>query len=98
MPLEDIKLKTIRDAKSPEEKNESNKDDLADYWLKALVDSADDAIISKTLDGIITTWNRGAEQIFGYNPEEAIGKAVLMLIPPDYHNEEPEIIQRIIKG
>lgn len=67
-------------------------------WLGAIVDSADDAIISKTLDGIITSWNSGAERIFGYKPEEAIGQSVLMLIPPDHHNEEPAIIQRIRSG
>jgi PAS domain S-box-containing protein len=67
-------------------------------WLAAIVESADDAIISKTLNGIITSWNTGAERIFGYTPEEAIGQSVLMLIPPDHHNEEPAIIDRIKKG
>ena len=61
-------------------------------WLAAIVESADDAIISKTLQGIITSWNKGAERIFGYTPEEAIGQSVLMLIPLDHHNEEPAII------
>ena len=67
-------------------------------WLAAIVESADDAIVSKTLQGIITSWNKGAERIFGYKPEEAIGQSVLMLIPPDHHNEEPAIIDRIKKG
>jgi PAS domain S-box-containing protein len=66
--------------------------------LAAIVESADDAIISKTLQGIITSWNNAAERIFGYSPEEAIGQSVLMLIPPEHHNEEPEIINRIKKG
>ena len=67
-------------------------------WLAAIVESADDAIISKTLRGIITSWNKGAERIFGYTPDEAIGQSVLMLIPPDHHNEEPAIIDRVKKG
>jgi PAS domain S-box-containing protein len=67
-------------------------------WLSAIIDSADDAIITKTLDGRITSWNKAAERIFGYKPEEAIGQSVLMLIPPDHHNEEPEIVGRISRG
>ncbi|MDQ4121605.1 MAG: PAS domain S-box protein [Acidobacteriota bacterium] len=73
-------------------------DKLAAYWLTALVSSADDAIISKTLEGIITSWNRGAQQIFGYTTEEAIGKPILILIPPERHSEEAEIISRIKAG
>lgn len=64
-------------------------------WLAAIVDSADDAIISKTLDGIITSWNKGAERIFGYTAQEAIGKSVLILIPLDHQDEEPYILQQI---
>ena len=55
--------------------------ELAPYWLSALIESADDAIISKTLDGIITSWNAGAERIFGYTADEVIGKPVTILIP-----------------
>lgn len=72
--------------------------ELAPYWLSALIESADDAIISKTLDGIITSWNAGAERIFGYTPEEAIGKPVTMLIPPDHVDEEPAILARLRAG
>src|SRR4028119_259447 len=73
-------------------------DKIASYWLSALVDSADDAIISKTLDGIITSWNKGATQVFGYMAEEAIGKPILILIPPELHAEESEIIGKIKAG
>jgi len=66
--------------------------------LAAIVESSHDAIISKDLDGIITTWNRGAERLFGYSAEEAVGKPVTILIPPDRLDEEPSILARIRKG
>lgn len=71
---------------------------LAHYWLSAIIESAEDAIISKTLDGIITSWNKGAERIFGYKAEEIIGKSVTVLIPPDHADEEPRILARLRKG
>ena len=55
--------------------------ELAPYWLSAIIESADDAMISKTLEGIITSWNTGAERIFGYTADEVIGKPVTILIP-----------------
>jgi PAS domain S-box-containing protein len=66
--------------------------------LAAIVESSDDAIISKDLDGTITTWNSGAERLFGYAAEEIIRKPITVLIPLDRHNEEPEIIDRIRRG
>ena len=66
--------------------------------LAAIVESSDDAIISKTLEGVITTWNHGAERIFGYTTEEAIGKPVTLLIPPDQIDEEPAILQKLRRG
>ncbi|MGH8024583.1 MAG: PAS domain-containing sensor histidine kinase, partial [Limisphaerales bacterium] len=66
--------------------------------FKAIVDSSDDAIISKDLNGVIQTWNRGAEQIFGYTAQEAIGKPVTILIPPENIDEEPVILARIRAG
>jgi two-component system, cell cycle sensor histidine kinase and response regulator CckA len=56
--------------------------------LAEMVESSDDAIIGKTLDGIITSWNRGAEKMFGYSAQQSIGKPILMLIPPERANEE----------
>lgn len=66
--------------------------------LAAIVNSSDDAIISKDLDGTIATWNRGAERLFGYSAEEAIGKSVTILIPADHSDEEPMILDRIRCG
>jgi PAS domain S-box-containing protein len=66
--------------------------------IAAIVESSDDAIISKGLDGIIKSWNSGAERIFGYTAQEAIGKSVTMLIPSGRQNEEPEIIDRVRRG
>jgi PAS domain S-box-containing protein len=72
--------------------------ELAPYWLAALIESADDAIISKTLDGVITSWNKGAERIFGYTADEVIGKPVTILIPKDHEDEEPAILARLRAG
>src|SRR6516165_4121718 len=67
-------------------------------WLASIVESSDDAIISKTLDAIITSWNKGAERMFGYTAEDAVGKPVTMLIPPDRQHEERTILERIRRG
>jgi len=66
--------------------------------LAAVVDSSDDAIVSKTLEGTVTAWNRGAERLFGYSPSEAVGKSVRMLLPPERENEESDILARIRRG
>jgi PAS domain S-box-containing protein len=66
--------------------------------LAAIVESSDDAIVSKDLNGIIKSWNGGAERLFGYRAEEVIGQPITILIPPDRMNEEPEIIERVRRG
>ncbi|MEP9388034.1 PAS domain S-box protein [Mesorhizobium sp. KR9-304] len=73
-------------------------DRLANARLAAIVDSSFDAIISKDLNSIITTWNHAAERLFGYTAEEAIGQSVLMLIPEGLQSEEAEIISRVRSG
>src|SRR5262249_47937314 len=77
-------------------------DRLADHraalHYAAIIESSDDAILSKDLNGVITRWNRGAEHIFGYVAEEAVGQSVTILIPPDRHDEEPMILDRIRRG
>jgi PAS domain S-box-containing protein len=66
--------------------------------LAAIVESSQDAIISKTLDGVIRTWNTGAERLFDYAPHEAIGRPITLIIPPDRLDEEYEILARISRG
>ncbi len=66
--------------------------------MAAIVHSSDDAIISKNMQGIITTWNAGASRIFGYTEEEMIGQSLLKLIPPDRSEEEPNILSRLKRG
>jgi PAS domain S-box-containing protein len=66
--------------------------------LAAIVESSDDAMIGKTLDGIISSWNAGAERLFGYKRDEAIGRPITLILPPDRLNEEREILDRIRLG
>jgi PAS domain S-box-containing protein len=66
--------------------------------LAAIVESSDDAIISKNLDGTITSWNKGAERLFGYTAQEMIGQSLSRLVPPDHPDELPAIIQRLKRG
>src|SRR3984885_8374991 len=74
------------------------KTDEAIGLLAAIVDSSDDAIVSKTLDGVITSWNAGAERLFGYTASEAIGQHISFIIPLNRRHEETVIIERIKKG
>lgn len=66
--------------------------------LASIVESSDDAIISKNLDGVIQTWNRGAKRVFGYTAEEVVGKPVTILMPPERYDDEPEILARLRRG
>jgi PAS domain S-box-containing protein len=74
------------------------KADRAIGLLAAIVDSSDDAIVSKTLEGIITSWNAGAERLFGYTASEAVGQHISLIIPINRRDEETVIIERIKKG
>jgi len=66
--------------------------------VAAIVESSDDAIVSKNLDGVITSWNKGAERIFGYSAEEAVGQPITIVIPHDRLDEEPAFLTRIRRG
>jgi PAS domain S-box-containing protein len=74
------------------------KADKAIGLLAAIVDSSDDAIVSKTLDGIVTTWNTGAERIFGYTAQEAVGQHISFIVPLDRRDEEAAILERLRRG
>jgi PAS domain S-box-containing protein len=64
----------------------------------AIVESSDDAIVAKTLDGVISAWNAAAERMFGYTEHEAIGQSITMIIPPDLYDEERDILKRLRAG
>src|SRR5215469_13734985 len=66
--------------------------------LRALVEASDDAIIGKTMDGTIISWNKGAEKIYGYPAEEILGKSISVLMPPGHINEFPELMKRLQRG
>lgn len=87
-------------SEAPREANRGDclTDDRAREHYAAIVEFSDDAILSKDLKGVITSWNRGAERLFGYSAEEAVGQSVTILIPPDRQNEEPMILERIHRG
>lgn len=92
-----VRLKQSQDTlRRKNQQFEGNNKDLQQF--ASIVESSDDAIISKDLNGIIASWNTGAERIFGYKAEEVIGKPVNILIPADRQNEEPEILKRIFRG
>ncbi len=84
--------KTVRDI------GDRRRYESARLLLAAIVDSSEDAIISKTLDGVIMTWNAAAERLFGYKADEIVGQTVLRLIPGELHFEEPQIISKLRGG
>ncbi len=83
-----------------EELHRRTSEQLGEYRarLASIIDSSEDAILSKDLNGIITSWNRGAERMYGYAPEEVIGKHISLLTPDDRPNEISEILKKIVKG
>jgi PAS domain S-box-containing protein len=66
--------------------------------LAAIVDSSDDPIISKDLDGIVLSWNPAATRVFGFEPDEIIGRSILSIVPPELHSEENEILRKLRAG
>jgi PAS domain S-box-containing protein len=66
--------------------------------LAAIIESSEDAIASKDLNGVITSWNKSAERLFGYTAQEIIGQPVTLIIPPELHDDEPRILAKIRAG
>jgi PAS domain S-box-containing protein len=83
-----------------EELHRRTTEQLGEYRsrLASIIDSSEDAILSKGLDGTITSWNRGAERMYGYAPDEVVGKHISLLIPSDRANEVPEILRKVAEG
>jgi PAS domain S-box-containing protein len=83
-----------------EELHRRSAEQLGEYQsrLLSIIDSSEDAILSKDLNGVITSWNKGAEHIYGYTPEEVIGKNVSLLTPSDRPDEIPEILEKTARG
>ena len=98
MPRKRVNNGPLDGSRANEEITNLQSPELAPYWLTALIESADDAIISKTLEGVITSWNKGAERIFGYTADEVIGKPVTILIPEGHLDEEPTILAQLRAG
>src|SRR4051795_13622773 len=78
--------------------SDRKKGERAEQHLAAIVESSDDAIVSKDLNGIIVSWNKGAQRLFGYTADEIVGKPVTTLMPPERRDEEPGILARIRRG
>src|SRR5579864_4307058 len=97
-PVRDSSGRIVGASKVASEITDRKRAERSTALLAAIVDSSDDAIVSKTLDGIITSWNKSAERIFGYLPEEAVGKHITLIIPRDRWDEESSIIARIRRG
>ena len=97
-PVRDSSGRVVGASKVARDITDRKRSERSTSLLAAIVDSSDDAIISKTLDGIITSWNISAERTFGYRPEEAIGKHITLIIPRDRWDEEASIIERLRRG
>jgi PAS domain S-box-containing protein len=97
-PIRDQSGATIGSVLVFRDVSERKRTDLARAHLAAIVESSDDAIVSKNLESIILSWNKGAERLFGYMTDEAVGQPITMLIPPERLDEEKHILARIIRG
>ncbi|HEX6895144.1 MAG TPA: PAS domain S-box protein [Bryobacteraceae bacterium] len=97
-PLRDAHGRIIGASKIARDITEVKRAERSALLLAAIVDSSDDAIVSKDLNGMIMTWNKGAERLFGYTADEAVGRPITIVIPPDRLDEEPEILSRIRRG
>lgn len=97
-PIQGLDERTVEHLLIVQDVTEQHRLGEAKAILAAIVESSDDAIVSKTLDGIIRTWNKGAERVFGYTAEEIVGSPILRLLPKDRYEEEYDILRRLQRG
>jgi PAS domain S-box-containing protein len=97
-PVRDESGNVIGASKIASDISERKRNDESQFRLAAIVDSADDAIVSKDLSGIVTSWNEGAQRMFGYTAEEMVGQPILRLIPEELQYEEQEILRKLRAG
>jgi PAS domain S-box-containing protein len=97
-PIRDDTGRIIGSSKIAHDITERKRTEEARFRLAAIVESSEDAIVSKSLDGIVTSWNQAAQHMFGYTPEEMIGQSILRIIPTELHSEEAEILRKLRAG
>jgi PAS domain S-box-containing protein len=97
-PVYDPAGRVIGASKIAHDISDRVRNEEASFRLAAIVESSDDAIVSKSMDGIVTTWNQAAQRIFGYTAEEMVGQSILRIIPKELHSEEAEILRKIRAG
>jgi PAS domain S-box-containing protein len=97
-PIKDETGRVIGGSKITRDISARKKNDEIRFRLAAIVDSADDAIVSKDLNGIVNSWNQGAQRMFGYAADEMIGQPILRLIPDELHYEEEQILRTLRAG
>lgn len=97
-PIRDSTGRVVAASKIARDITEKKRNEESRSRLAAIVDSADDAIVGKNLDGIVTSWNEGARRMFGYTADEMIGTPILRIIPPDLEHEEAEILRKLRAG
>ena len=97
-PVKDQSGTIIGAAKIARDVTEEKKAEQAALRLAAIVESSDDAIVSKDLNGVVTSWNKGAERIFGYTAEEMVGQSITTIIPPELQDDEPRILAKLRAG
>jgi PAS domain S-box-containing protein len=97
-PVRDPDGRIIGASKIAHDISERKRADEAQARLAAIVESSEDAIVSKNLDGTVLSWNEGARRMFGFTPQELIGQSILKIIPPDLHHEEVDILRKVRVG
>jgi PAS domain S-box-containing protein len=97
-PVRDASGRIVGASKVARDVTQQREADRARGVLASIVESSDDAIVSKSLEGLVTSWNQGAQRLFGWTPEEMVGASILRIIPPELHEEEYRILARIRQG